>query len=50
MQKPIKKYFKKSQAALEFLITYGWAFLVILLMIGTLSYFGILSPSQKGAV
>ena len=37
---------KKSQAALEFLTTYGWAFLVILIMIGTLAYFGILSPSK----
>lgn len=38
--------FKKSQAALEFLTTYGWAFLVILIMVGTLAYFGILSPSK----
>ena len=38
--------FKKSQAALEFLTTYGWAFLVILIMIGTLAYFGILSPGK----
>jgi len=38
--------FKKSQAALEFLTTYGWAFLVILIMIGTLAYFGILNPSK----
>lgn len=38
--------FKKSQAALEFLTTYGWAFLVILIMIGTLAYFGILKPSR----
>ena len=37
---------KKAQAALEFLTTYGWAFLVILIMIGTLAYFGILSPSK----
>jgi hypothetical protein len=36
----------KSQAALEFLTTYGWAFLVILIMIGTLAYFGILSPGN----
>jgi len=36
----------KSQAALEFLTTYGWAFLVILIMIGTLAYFGVLSPSK----
>lgn len=38
--------YTKSQAALEFLTTYGWAFLVILIMIGTLAYFGILSPSK----
>ena len=37
---------KKSQAALEFLTTYGWAFLVILIMIGALAYFGILSPGK----
>ena len=37
---------KKAQAALEFLTTYGWAFLVILIVIGTLAYFGILSPSR----
>ncbi len=36
----------KAQAALEFLTTYGWAFLVILIMIGTLAYFGVLSPSK----
>lgn len=36
----------KSQAALEFLTTYGWAFLVIIIMIGTLAYFGILSPGK----
>ena len=37
---------KKSQAALEFLTTYAWAFLVILIMIGALAYFGILNPSK----
>lgn len=37
---------KRSQAALEFLTTYGWAFLVILIMISVLAYFGILSPSK----
>ena len=36
----------KAQAALEFLTTYGWAFLIILIMIGTLAYFGILNPSK----
>ena len=38
--------FNKGQAALEFLTTYGWAFLVILIMIGSLAYFGILSPGK----
>ena len=40
------KSYKKSQAALELLTTYGWAFLVILIMIGALAYFGILNPSK----
>ncbi|MFT4310661.1 MAG: hypothetical protein ACMXYC_03440 [Candidatus Woesearchaeota archaeon] len=37
---------KKGQAALEFLTTYGWAFLVILIMIGALAYFGVLNPQR----
>ena len=37
---------RKAQAALEFLTTYGWAFLVILIMISALAYFGILNPSK----
>lgn len=40
------KYGKKGQAALEFLTTYGWAFLVILVMIGGLSYFGVFDFSK----
>jgi hypothetical protein len=36
----------RGQAALEFLTTYGWAFLVILVMIGALAYFGVLNPSN----
>ena len=31
----------KSQAALEFLVTYSWAFLSIMIAIGTLYYFGV---------
>lgn len=38
--------FKLSQAALEFLTTYGWVFLVILIMIAALAYFGVLSPAN----
>ncbi len=37
---------RKSQAALEFLTTYAWAFLVIIIMVGALAYFGVLSPSK----
>jgi hypothetical protein len=37
---------KKGQAALEFLTTYGWAFLVILVMIAALAYFGVLNPQK----
>jgi len=36
----------KGQAALEFMMTYGWAILVVLAAIGALSYFGILDPSR----
>jgi len=38
--------FRRGQAALEFLTTYGWAFLIILVMIGGLAYFGVLDPSS----
>ena len=34
----------KGQAAMEFLMTYGWAILVVLVAIGALAYFGVLSP------
>ena len=37
---------KKGQAALEFLMTYGWAILVVLVSIGALAYFGVLSPEK----
>src|SRR3989338_7884770 len=37
---------KKSQAAMEFLMTYGWAILVVLAEISALAYFGVLSPEK----
>ena len=37
---------RKGQAAMEFLMTYGWAILVVLAAIGALAYFGILNPSR----
>ncbi|MBI4441378.1 hypothetical protein HY639_04365 [Candidatus Woesearchaeota archaeon] len=36
---------RKAQAAMEFLMTYGWAILVVLVIIGALGYFGVLSPT-----
>ncbi|MFA6424697.1 MAG: hypothetical protein WCW64_00760 [Phycisphaerae bacterium] len=33
---------KKSQAAMEFLMTYGWAIMVVLVAISALAYFGVL--------
>ncbi|MFH1249237.1 MAG: hypothetical protein V1660_03725 [archaeon] len=37
---------KRGQAALEFLMTYGWAILVVLVAIGALAYFGVLRPER----
>lgn len=37
---------RKGQAALEFMMTYGWAILVVLAAIGALSYFGVLDPGR----
>ena len=36
----------KGQAALEYMITYGWAFLVIIAAISVLGYFGFLNPNK----
>ncbi len=38
--------YRKSQAAMEFLMTYGWAILVVLAAIAALAYFGVLSPEK----
>ncbi len=32
---------KRGQAALEFLMTYAWAILVVIIIIGALAYFGV---------
>lgn len=44
----MKRIFKnhKAQAALEYLVTYGWAFLVIIAAVSALSYFGVLTPKN----
>jgi len=46
MTSKITKRGKRAQAAMEFLMTYGWAILVVLVVIGALAYFGVLNPSQ----
>lgn len=33
---------KRGQAAVEYLMTYGWAFMAILITLGALNYFGVL--------
>ena len=41
-----RKNVKSGQAAMEFLMTYGWAILVVLVVIGALAYFGVLNPES----
>lgn len=36
---------KKSQSAMEYLMTYGWAVLIILVALGSLYYLGVFTPS-----
>jgi hypothetical protein len=37
---------KNAQAAMEFLMTYGWAIMVVLVAIGALAFFGVLNPDK----
>ena len=46
IKKKIRAALIKAQAAMEFLMTYGWAVLVILVAIAALVYFGVLSPDR----
>jgi hypothetical protein len=39
---------EKGQAAIEFILTYGWILLVVVLAVGALLYFGFLSPETFG--
>lgn len=38
---------KKGQAAMEFLMSYGWAVLVVIAAISALAYFGVLDPHKS---
>jgi hypothetical protein len=37
---------KRAQAAVEFLMTYGWAILAAIIAVGVLAYFGVFSPGK----
>jgi len=37
---------ERQSVALEFMFTYGWVILVVLVMIGALAYFGVISPDR----
>jgi hypothetical protein len=37
---------RRGQAALEFIMTYGWAILVVLVLIGALAYMGVVNPKR----
>ena len=37
---------KRGQAAMEFLMTYGWAILAAIVAIGVLAYFGVFNPGS----
>ncbi|MBC8501011.1 MAG: hypothetical protein ISS25_04320 [Nanoarchaeota archaeon] len=38
---------KKAQAAMEFLMTYGWAILIVLVAVAALAYFGVIDQSKR---
>jgi len=37
---------KNKSPSVEFLLTYGWAILVVLIVIVALAYFGVLNPER----
>jgi hypothetical protein len=37
---------RKAQAATEYLLTYGWAFMAIIITVGALAYFGVVNPTS----
>lgn len=36
----------KGQAAMEYIVTYGWALLGLVILIGALTYFGVFNPED----
>jgi len=47
MNKDILIKNRKGQAAIEFLVTYGWAIMAAMMVIGALTYFGITNPATS---
>jgi len=41
---------KRSQAAMEFLLTYGWALVVVVVAISSMAYFGVLDGTGLAAM
>lgn len=42
-------YNKKAQAAMEFLMTYGWAILIVLIVLAALFFLGVFNPRTTNA-
>jgi len=43
----MKNFNKKGQAAIEFMVTYGWAIMAAMIVIGALTYFGMTNPATS---
>jgi len=43
----MKNINNKGQAAIEFLVTYGWAIMAAMIVIGALTYFGMTNPATS---
>ncbi len=39
-----KRHHRKSQSAMEYLMTYGWSILIIAVVLGALAYLGVFNP------
>lgn len=37
---------RKGQSAMEYLMTYGWAILIVIVVAGVLAYYGVFSPGK----
>src|SRR3989344_7728085 len=46
MESILKRQHKRGQAAMEFLMTYGWAILAAIIAIGVQAYFGVFNPGK----